>query len=281
MGGQAELSSLPIRVFLLVGRSSNSRQLEMAEEKKERKPRNYVLGGSGVMRYSHSKMYHKKGIFAIKNKEQNKKAKKPMTPAMVTKDIRGENNGEKRTVRVSKMPKSYPTQEKNRRLATRKTHVRQHTHKLRPSITPGTVLILLAGKHKGKRVVFLKQLESGLLLVSGPFCINGCPLRRINQIYVIATKTKLDISGVHVPEKLNDAYYRRQQLKKPKQGEGEIFDTKKEEYVVSEERKADQLEVDKQLLEVIRAHEDKKLMFGYLKTMFSLKNHQYPHKMMF
>ena len=31
-----------------------------------------------------------------------------------------------------------------------------------------------------------------------------------------------------VPEKLNDAYYRRQQLKKPKQGEGEIFDTKKE-----------------------------------------------------
>merc|ERR1711983_350457 len=136
-----------------------------------------------------------------------------MTPAMVTKDIKGENNGEKRTVRVSKMPKSYPTQEKNRRLSTRKTHVRQHKHKLRPSITPGTVLILLAGKHKGKRVVFLKQLESGLLLVSGPFCINGCPLRRINQIYVIATKTKLDISGMQVPEKLNDAYYRRQQLR--------------------------------------------------------------------
>merc|ERR1712121_557135 len=87
MGGQAELSSLPIRVLLLVGRSSNSRQLEMAEEKKERKPRNYVLGGSGVMRYSHSKMYHKKGIFAIKNKEQNKKAKKPMTPAMATNGL--------------------------------------------------------------------------------------------------------------------------------------------------------------------------------------------------
>jgi len=255
-------------------------KLIMAEEKKTHAPRNYVLGGSGVMRFSQSRMYHKRGVFALKNKS-TEKAKKPMVPKMLEKEIKGDNNGGKRVVRASKMPKSLPTQQKGRKLAHRKQHVRQHKHKLRTSITPGTVLILLTGRHKGKRVVFLKQLPSGLLLVTGPFHVNGCPLRRVNQIYVIATQTKLDISAVAIPDHLNDQYYRRQKLQKPKQGEGEIFDTKKEEYSVSEQRKDDQVAVDQQILDAIRAHPEKKLLFGYLKQLFSLKNHQFPHKMMF
>lgn len=88
---------------------------------------------------------------------------------------------------------------------------------LRPSLVPGSVLIVLAGRFRGKRVVYLKSLGNGVLLVTGPFKINGVPLRRVNARYVIATSTSVDLAGVNV-EKYDEKYFAREkEAKKTKE----------------------------------------------------------------
>ncbi len=78
----------------------------------------------------------------------------------------------------------------------------------RKSITPGTIVILLSGVHRGRRAVALKSLPSGNILVTGPYAINGVPLKRVNPAYVIATSTKVPLDGVNA--NVDETHFKRQ-----------------------------------------------------------------------
>jgi large subunit ribosomal protein L6e len=152
--------------------------------------------------------------------------------------------------------------------------------KLRKSIRPGTVVIVLAGRFRGKRVIVLKQLKaSGLLLVTGPYKINGVPLRRLNQAYVIATSTSVDVSKVDV-SKIDDAFFARKAEQKVTGGkDGEAFFAKDpKKTVVSAARKTETARVDAAIKAIVKATPSLK---QYLNAKFTLTRGQKPHAMKF
>ncbi|KAL3830330.1 hypothetical protein ACJIZ3_019132 [Penstemon smallii] len=215
----------------------------------------------GVRKISRSQMYHKRGLWAIKAKNGGKFPHHDKSAAAAPV--------------AEKPPKFYPADDVKKPLSNKR---KPKPTKLRASITPGTVLIILSGRFKGKRVVFLKQLTSGLLLVTGPYKVNGVPIRRVNQSYVIGTSTKVDVSGVNV-EKFDDKYFAKEVEKKKKKGESEFFEAeKKDKTALPAEKKDDQKAVDAPLLKAIESVPELKF---YLGARFSLRAGVKPHELVF
>ncbi|KAL4095699.1 hypothetical protein PRIC1_009072 [Phytophthora ramorum] len=153
------------------------------------------------------------------------------------------------------------------------------TAKLRKSITPGTVLILLSGRFRGKRVVFLKQLPSGTLLVTGPYKVNGVPLRRVNQAFVIATSTRMDLSDVKLPE-IDDEYFTKDKPAKKSSKEDCFFAAQQTAAapVILEQRKKDQKTVDALLMQKLT---NEPYLRAYLNAKFTLTKNDRIHDMRF
>ena len=246
--------------------------------------------------------------------------------------------------------KFYPAEDAPK---PRKRSFKPSVPTVRKSITPGTVLIVLTGRFRGKRVIFVKQLKSGLLLVTGelallqrckgcreryctrvdrgsasplrppvllrslaqmngsyfqpqstmqqkspnltysdilfptrcmiplslslagPYEVNGVPLRRINQSYVIATSKKIDISKIALPATVNDDFFKAPKAT-TKAGKTDFLKLEATAAALPENKKAIQKAVDTSIAAAINAE-----VKAYLKSTFALAKGDKPHEMTF
>ena len=185
---------------------------------------------------------------------------------------KGNTSTKAEAVVSTRQPRWYSPEDVKKPIPSRKSN--KKPTKLRSNITPGTVLIVLAGRFRGKRVVFLKQLESGLLLVTGPYKINGVPLRRINQAYVISTSTKIQVPSVDI----TDEFFARTKTASNKGSEEFFGDDSQKKAPVSDARKAAQAKVDGAVMKAVNACPTLK---AYLNAKFSLTKNDRPHEMSF
>jgi large subunit ribosomal protein L6e len=113
----------------------------------------------------------------------------------------------------------YPTEDQKKKF-TRKSKAKKVQAKARKGMEAGAICIVLSGRFRGKRVVFLKMLPSGLALVTGPYKVNGVPLRRMNPAYLLLTHTKVPVVADSVKD-IQDAYFAKE--KQPKKKDEEKF----------------------------------------------------------
>merc|ERR1711935_527538 len=231
---------------------------------------------SGVTKYSRTAQFRRRRLY--KGKRTSKVEAKVDAPTTKSKAVGGDKNGKKRTMAVAKTSRFYPTEDIRRKQANRKNNNVPNMTRLRASIVPGSVVILVSGPHKGKRVVVLKQLPTGLLLVSGPYKINGVPLRRVNQRYVIATKTVVDVSKVDVSS-VDDAFFAKVKADKKAKSEADFMEGDAAKATISKERIDAQKRVDAGILAAVKAGDG--YLAKYLAAPFRLTSGQFPHEMTF
>jgi large subunit ribosomal protein L6e len=100
--------------------------------------------------------------------------------------------------------------------------------------------------------------------------LNGVPLRRVNQRYVIGTNTKVPLDGIDVSN-IDDSFFAREKKSEaaPVEGRGTV---------TSDARKAAQKSVDDKLIANVAKVE---MLQAYLQAKFSLSGSDRPHALKF
>ena len=188
------------------------------------------------------------------------------------KESRKKNAEENKGLKLKK--NWYPVADSKKHFS-RKCKEPKKSH-ISAELKPGQVVILLSGRFRGRRVVFLKKLESNLLLVTGPYKYNGVPLKRVNAAYVLPTNTVLKVGG-DVAKSVNDDLFKRVDIERKSEKDFFVEDSVKKGRV-SDDRKKAQNEVD---TAVKKAVDEVPMMKEYLRNRFALKSEDKPHLMKF
>merc|ERR1712232_1237250 len=118
--------------------------------------------------------------------------------------------------------------------------------------------------------------KTGTLVVTGPYKVNGVPIRRVDPAYVIATSQKLELKTVDTSALTSQFFARPKRAYK--KGEAEFF-ARPEKQDLPKEKIAVQAKIDDPLIKVIQAAG--KDVQSYLQSTFSLQDRDMPHRMKF
>ena len=198
------------------------------------------------------------------------------SPAEMLKMRKARRQAQKEANKGLKTSKNwYPVSDEKRHFARKSKAAK--APRLRKDIQPGQVLIVLSGRFRGRRVVFLKSLPSGLLLVTGPYKFNGVPLKRVNQAYVIPTQTRVNLGALPGLDKVNDEFFTKRVVVQRSNDVNSFFEEpKKKKDRITEERRNAQNAVDTEVVKAVRAVPQ---LRDYLANRFALKSGDKPHLM--
>merc|ERR1719251_475516 len=142
--------------------------------------------------------------------------------------------------------------------------------RLRKSMVPGRVGVVLIGRYTSKKVVFLKQLESGLLLCA---CMNNGSVRRFPQKWVLATSQQIDVSKVDT-KSWDDSDFKTLKSSSGSDQNEEFFNKEEAKSAVPEEFK----NKTQATMKGVEAACDK-VMALYLKAKFNIPKDRAAHEM--